>query len=250
MASKAQAQNSGSMLAMISAVLYIASIAGWGFLEYYAISGFDHGERGYDWFIESLSDLGVDYRQVHPLKHYNVTSHRFAAMNYAFFQAGAIFAIGQLVLLYTSRQRITQETTTLRTIRFLLTVLFAGGMVLLGSIHGGPREKFWKIIGWHWNGLTLVAIAGNLNSILSAVVGNQFGRHESNSAFRALSLVLGLGGLYSFYQFLSLPEWDWKTPVGLWQRGSIYPVLAWELLSAISILVSTGAGSSAKPKRA
>ncbi|KXS99745.1 hypothetical protein AC578_10402 [Pseudocercospora eumusae] len=250
MASKAQTQASGSMLAMIPAVLYVASIAGWGFLELYAQSGFEHGERTYDWSIESLSDLGVDYRQVHPLKHYNVTSHRFAAMNYAFFQAGAIFAIGQLILLYTSRKQHTQETTTLRTLRLLLTLFVAGGMVLLGSIHGGPREKFWKIIGWHWNGLTLVATAGNLNSILSAVVGNQLGRHESNGAFRALSLGLGVGGLYSFYQFLSLPEWDWKTPVGLWQRGSIYPVLAWELLSAISILVSAGTCSSSKPKRA
>ncbi|EME78478.1 uncharacterized protein MYCFIDRAFT_80895 [Pseudocercospora fijiensis CIRAD86] len=246
----AHAPTSGSMLVLLPAALYVASVAGWAFLELYAQSGFEHGERRYDWSIESLSDLGVDYRQVHPLKHYNVTSHRFAAQNYNFFQAGAIFAVAQLVLLYASRTRATQHTATLRTFRFLLTLLFAAGMLLLGCIHGGPREKFWKIIGWHWTGLALVSIAGNLNSILSALVATHLGRHESPTAFRALSLGLGMSGLYSFYRFLALPEWDWKTPVGLWQRGSIYPVLAWELLSAISIIVSTSRGGSSKPKRA
>lgn len=251
-ASTSQTQSSGSLIPLVPAILYLASAAGWCFMELYAQSGFEHGSSTYSWTIESLSDLGVDYRQVHPLKHYNVTSHRFAMQNLNFFQAGAVFAVAQLFLLYTTRRRrASQDMAMLRTFRFLLTLLFAGGMVLMGRIHGGPREKFWKIIGWHWTGMTLVAVAGNLNSLLSAVTGNQLGRHESHVVFRSVALALGLGGLYSFYRFMALPEWDYVTPVGLWQRASIYPVLAWELLSAGSIVVATLArGSSSKPKAA
>lgn len=233
---------------LLPALFFLAAAGSWPFFEYYAIQTFDGGYLGYNWAVESLSDLGVDYRQVHPLKHYNVHSHRHASQNFNFQQAGVLFGLAQLYLLYASRRRASQDTAMLRTIRLLLTLAYAGGMVLLGRVHGGPREKHWQIIGWHWTGLTMAALAGGLNSILAGAAVTT-GAHEKSIIYRFLSLALGGATLYSFYRFQTLGTWNLDTKLGLWQRGMIYPVLIWELATAVAVVISNAAASPSKAKR-
>lgn len=237
---------------ILPALFLLAGPLAWPIFEWYSIQGFAHGYDTYDYAIESLSDLGIDYRQVHPLKHYNVQSHRYATINFDFLQAGACFGIAQLLLLWLTRQRVTSQTALIRTLRFVLTLLYVGGMVLFAQIHGGPREKMWKIIGWHWNGLAMAAIAGSLNSILAAAVPGQFHEFERSALYRALSVGLGSAGLYSFYRWaFTLGEWDYQTKLGLWERGCIYPVLIWEAVTGFALLVARFGGSGvAKGKKA
>lgn len=244
-----------SKIYLLSALLFLSAPIAWPILEWYTVQLYDGGVKGYDMRIESLSDLGVDYRQVHPLKHHNVQSWRHEYQNANFLQAGIVFALAQLALLFFSRKRADPSTATMRTARFFLTVIYAGGMILMARIHGGPREKFWKIIGWHWNGMTMVAVAGNLNSILAAAASGQVGDGYANSLlYRAASALLGAFGLSSFFQFLNLGEWDYESQVGLWQRGAIYPVLIWSFLTGVGIIMAilggSGAGKAAvKPKK-
>ena len=246
----AQTVGRPGLLPLIPAILFLLSSIAWLPIESYCHLWFENGLPTYDWKIESLSDLGVDYRQVHELKHYNVTSHAYQYMNANFIQAGVAFALGQLLLIWTTRRNVTTETALLRTIRTALSFLVLGGFVLIATIHGGPRERFWKIIGWHWNGFGLVALAGNLNSFLSSVRANQVGVFEGNQIYRLLSSMLAGLGLYSYYRFNTLGEWDFETPIGLWQRGAVYPILAWELLTGVLLLIETVSGSEAKAKRA
>lgn len=97
----------------------------------------------------------------------------------------------------------------------------------------------------------MAAIAGNLNSIVAAATPTT-GPFEGIVLYRGLSAAFGGAGLYSFWRFQTLGEWDYQTQLGLWQRGMIYPVLAWEALTAVALVLSNVAGGSgvAKGKRA
>lgn len=239
--------SSGRRAPLLPATLFLAAALAWPCLEALAIQGYD-GTVKYSLSIESLSDLGVNYRQVHPLKHHPVTSWMNAYQNFNFMQAGILFGLAHLALLYITRHRATDGNAPLRTIRVLLTLFYAAGMILMGRIRGGPREKHWEIIGWHWTGMTLAAIAGNLNSIIAAAAPNQIGGFDRITSYRALSALLGLFGLYSFFRFQTLGEWDFETQIGRWQRGTIYPVLLWEAVTAGNIIIANRSGEFAKAK--
>ncbi|EME40595.1 hypothetical protein DOTSEDRAFT_90774 [Dothistroma septosporum NZE10] len=217
---------------VIPALLLLASAGTYAYLEYGAWQGYDLGlGNDYDWKIESVSDIGIDYRQVHPLKHYNVTSYRHQWMNAAILQAGVVFAVAQIYLLWSSRHRATQQTALLRTLRLLLAVTYAGGMVLFACVHGGPRERHWEIVGWHWTGLAMAGLAGNLSLVLISIMA--LSEIEKDGLHRLVSSTLGGFGLYCFYRFNTLGEWDYLTQLGLWQRGTLYPVLVWNVATAI-----------------
>ena len=246
----AQTVGKPGMAPMFSAVIFILSSLAWYPLESYCHLWFENGEPTYSHKIESLSDLGVNYRQVHELKHYNVTSYAFNWANGNFIQAGVAFAVAQLFLIYITRRNVTQQTAFLRTCRTVLSCFVLAGFVLFAQIHGGPRERFWKIIGWHWFGFGMIAIAGNLNSFLASARPNQIGGFEDNQIYRFLSSMLAGIGFYSYYRFNTMGEWNYATPIGLWQRGTIYPILAWELLTGVFVVLETFSGSKSKPKKA
>lgn len=232
---------------LLPATLFLVAAIAWPLLEGYTILGYDGCEK-YNFGVESLSDLGVNYRQVHPLKHHPVTSWLNAYQNANFIQAGVFFGLAHLALLYITRHRATSSTANLRTLRALLTFFYAVGMILMGRIRGGPREKHWEIIGWHWTGFTLAAVAGNLNSIIASAVPDQIGGFDRISSYRFLSSLLGGLGLYSFYRFQTLSEWDHETQIGRWQRGAIYPVLIWEAITAGNIIIANRFGEFTKRK--
>ncbi|KAI5363053.1 hypothetical protein Slin15195_G104300 [Septoria linicola] len=240
----AQTVGKSGFLPLLPATLFLLNSLAWLPLESYCHLWFENGLPTYNWKIESLSDLGVNYRQVHELKHYNVTSYAFQYMNANFIQAGVAFALAQLGLIWMTRRNVTTQTAFLRTVRAVLSLFVLGGFVLIGTIHGGPREKFWKIIGWHWFGWGMVAIAGNLNSFLSTVRANQVGAFEGNQIYRLVSSMLAGFGIYSYYRFNTLGVWDFETPIGLWQRGIVYPVLVWELLTGGFMLMDAFSGQA------
>ncbi|PPJ56650.1 hypothetical protein CBER1_01781 [Cercospora berteroae] len=246
----AQAASKKSLAPLFPAAILILSSLAWLPIELYCHLWFEEGLEGYNWKIESLSDLGVNYRQVHELKHYNVVSFAYQWFNGNLYQAGVCFAVAQLSLIFLTRKNVTSETAFLRTARTLLTLFVLLGFSLFATIHGGPRESFWKIIGWHWMGLGLIGVAGNLNSLLSTLKPNQLGQFEGNPVYKLVSSVLAGFGLYSYYRFNALGEWNYETPIGLWQRGTIYPLLAWELLTGIFLVLETFSGPSTKPKKA
>ncbi|KAF2162602.1 hypothetical protein M409DRAFT_68921 [Zasmidium cellare ATCC 36951] len=235
---------------LLPTLLLIAAPLTWPIFEYYSIQGFAHSQPTYNILIESLTDLGINYRQVHELKHYNVTSLRHGTINFLFLLAGTLFGLAQLGLFWGSRHRATtQGLAFVRRLRTVLTLVYVAGMVLFAQVHGGPRERVWKIAGWHWMGLGMAAIAGNLNSILVAAVPAQVHEVERSVVYRVGSGVLGTAGLYSFYRWaFTLGEWNYLTQLGLWERGCFYPVLAWEALAGVAFLVGRFGGGDGVAK--
>lgn len=220
---------------LLPALLLLISPITWFFLEYFAIQGMAHGSPRYDPFIESLTDLGIDYRQVHELKHHNVHSMRHQWMNADFLQLAVAFGVAQAWAVFKEGRKVL--------VRGLLVGMFVLGMGLFALIHGGPRERVWQIQGWHWMGLSLLAVAGNLHSVLVAAAPGGTHEFEGGLVYRSLSLVLGGMGLYSFYRWgFTLGEWDYITPLGTWERGCVYPVVGWMVVTGVAMVVERARG--------
>lgn len=56
-------------------------------------------------------------------------------------------------------------------------------MALMARVRGGPRERHWQILRWHWTGFAPVSVAGTALAVLSAIVGGI----ESKPAYRVVS---------------------------------------------------------------
>ncbi|KAF1821589.1 uncharacterized protein K489DRAFT_411039 [Dissoconium aciculare CBS 342.82] len=223
--------------AILPGLLLIGATASWFFFEFTAIKAYQATDY-YDWAIESISDLSVTYKQVHPLKHHTVVSGRAKFLNFGILLNAALFAAGQLGLLYVTRKGVASSASTARKLRVFLTLLFVSGLTLLVTIHGGPREQKTGLAGWHWNGWSLVAIASSLNSILAGLVPGQIGNSDRDIFYRLLSVALGLWTAYSYYQFQTLTPWNSQTKIGLWQRSIIYPQQAWQAVTGSEIILA------------
>jgi hypothetical protein len=219
------------------ALLLIGSTASWLYFEYTAIKAYS-ATAIYDPSVESISDLSLVYKQVHPLKHHTVHSERAKLLNFGLLLSAALFGAGQLGLLSVTRKLAPASAATARTIRVLLTFSYIIGLAILVNIHGGPREQATGLAGWHWNAWGIVAVAISLNSIVAGLVPGQLGHSDRDIFYRILSVALGLYTAYSYYQFLTLGTWNFRTKIGLWQRSIIYPHLAWQAITGSEIVLA------------
>jgi hypothetical membrane protein len=79
-------------------------------------------------------------------------------------------------------------------------------------------------VPWHGMGAALAIIGGNIAVILG-------GRSSRHRGYRRLSVVLGVVGIAGLVAVVSGAQ-----PAGLVERGSVYPIIAWELASAALLL--------------
>jgi hypothetical membrane protein len=77
---------------------------------------------------------------------------------------------------------------------------------------------------WHLTGAALAILGGNVAVILG-------GRLSAVSAYRRLSVGLGLAGIACLAAVAAGAQ-----PAGLIERGSVYPIVVWELLAAAVLL--------------
>jgi hypothetical protein len=218
-------------------LLLIGATGTWLYFEYTAIKAYQ-ATAFYNFYIESISDLSVVYKQVHPLKHHTVFSERAKFFNFGLLLSAALFGAGQLGLLSATRKSAPASASTARSVRALLTFLYIAGLALLVNIHGGPREQKTGLAGWHWNAWGVVAVASSLNAIVAGLVPGQLGHSDRDIFYRILSVVLGLYTAYSYYRFLTLGTWNFETHIGFWQRSIIYPHLAWQAITGSEIVLA------------
>ena len=99
----------------------------------------------------------------------------------------------------------------------------------------------------------MAGLAGNVCLILVSTMATT-SSIEEDGLYRLVSSALGGFGLYSYYKFSKLGEWDYQTQLGLWQRGTLYPVLFWNVATALFTFGAwMGDGDNAtagKPKKA
>ena len=193
------------MTTRVGALLWIASALAYFLAEAVAAAAVP----GYDYVVDYISALGIPGASPHA-----------TVMNAAFLLQGFCFPAGAVLLARGSRAR--------NALPFLVFAVLNGvGNVLVGVVHGGMGSR------WHLAGAVLAIVGGNL----AVLAGAWLFRHAGRSAvYVAASAVLGGMGL-----FCATALAVEATPIGLWERGSVYPIFMWQALSAVW-LVRRGAG--------
>lgn len=133
-------------------------------------------------------------------------------MNAGFVWQGVLFAVaGVLVFAAGCRGRVP----------FLVLALVHGaGNVLVAFVHGDAPAD-----GSHVAGAGMAIVGGNAAVLVAGM--------SLRGGCRIASVVIGLAGLASL---LALSA---GSPVGLWERGSVYTIIGWELLAATAVFVSS-----------
>ena len=188
----------------LAALLWLLAAAGYLAVEAFAAVALPGYRYGTD-YISTLGDPTVS-----PLA--PLMNAAFAFQGVCFAVAAALFAAGTT----PSRNRLW----------FLVFAIGNGvGNVLIAVVHSGQGNP-WHVIG------AVLAIAGGNGA---ALAGSGI---LTSTAYRATSITLGASGLVCLLVTAAAPS-----QVGAWERGSVYPIFAWQILTAL-VLLRRQAGSA------
>ncbi|MFT2753139.1 DUF998 domain-containing protein [Clavibacter sp. Sh2088] len=178
---------------------------------------------GYSYSANYISDLGVP--EVAEFQGRAIDSPLHAVMNAGFVLQGVLYLVAAVIA--TRALRAGPRRAFLA-----LAVVHAVGITVVGLVHGSASSAA-SGIGWmHVVGAGMAIIAGNAASIVAGVGS---GRVGAARAFRTASVALGVVGLVALVVLQALGGSDVD---GLWERGSVYTVTAWELLTGVAVLVA------------
>jgi hypothetical membrane protein len=166
-------------------------------------------EPDYSYLRSYISDLGV-------------SGPRASLMHMAFYLQGILFLLGALLIVPVPRARSARL--------FLgLVAANAVGNLVVGTVHSGTT---------HVVGAALAIAGGNLAILVgSAVVGAVVGLPW----YRGVSGVIGALGLLclAVLTLSSLAMTARVSAAGVWERGSVYSITMWQLLTAVGLLIGS-----------
>ena len=198
------------------------AVAAWGF-------------SGYSYATHYISDLGVPY----PSEEGRTFDSRLApVMNIGFVVQGVLLPLGVVWAVRGGGLRP-------RGAMLALGALYAVGLLLVATVHGGPREAADGTGVLHVAGAGAAIIAGNVVALVAGRVSRQLGARAS---YRAASTTLGAVGLLSLLMLVVDSGTTAFTllPDGVWERGSVYPINAWQLLTGFALLAAQRGASQAQ----
>lgn len=194
-------------------VIYVAA-------EYVASTAFP----GYSYATNYISDLGVP--EVGVVDGRYLDSPLSWVMNTGFVLQGVFFLIAALLAAraLTRRQRKTTLWVT-------LSALHAFGIVLVAAVPGSQQAIQSGMAVFHGVGAAFAIICGNL----AAAAG---GFAIGGRGFRGFSIAIAEVGLLSLAGLLAHNALGMAAVAdGLWERGSVYTIIAWELVAGIALIV-------------
>ncbi len=159
---------------------------------------------------------------------------RFAyLMNGAFYLQGALLFAGAVLLARAARRRAV--------LFMLFTLAAAVGFFLVATVHGGSPLAEGNGMQWHTAGALLAFIGGNAAIVAgSATVARCV---EGRWWYRTVSLLIAAAGFIAFFSLANYNVWgDRYAPVGITERIPVYSVLAWQLFSAVVLLIRPARG--------
>jgi hypothetical membrane protein len=185
------------------AALWIAAAVGYLILEAIAAAGF---VPSYSYTRNYISDLGAN-------------APRAGVMHAAFGLQGILFFLGALLIVGTPESRRARTFLGLMAANSL-------GNIAIAIVHGGAV---------HRAGAALAIVGGNLAIAAgSAVVVTVGARHWYR---RASTLVAALGLLCLLMLLVnSATGTDNLLPDGAWERGSVYSITLWQLVTGAYLL--------------
>jgi len=196
------------------AALWVVAAVGYLILEAVAAASF---EPGYSYMRNYISDLGVDAGELHGRM---IDSPRGYLMQIAFFGQGILFFAGALLIVGFPDSR--------RARTFLgLVAANAVGNIVVGTVHSG------KV---HVVGAALAIVGGNTAILAGSAIVGLVGRHRW---YRNISKSIAALGLLSLVMLMvnSATMKSNLLPDGAWERGSVYSITLWQLLTAACLLI-------------
>jgi hypothetical membrane protein len=177
---------------------------------------------GYSYAHHYISDLGV------PASNSAVGSPLAAVMNLGLVHQGLLFITA------AGFARRGMPAGRGRSLFLALAVVHGAGTALVGIVHSGAEG----VAALHGAGAAMAIVGGNLAVITAGTVA---GRSVLPRWFRAVSTALGIAGLTSVIVLLvnaaaGRPFLD----DGVWERGAVYTVNAWEFTVAAAVLATRG----------
>jgi hypothetical protein len=199
------------------AALWVVAAVGYLVLEAIAAAGF---EPAYNYARDYISDLGLPSGRL--VRGRTVYSSRAYLIHAAFYLQGILFLLGASLIVGVPDNRRARV--------FLGTVAGnAVGNIVIGTVHSGTV---------HIDGAVLAIVGGNA-AILTGP--NAIEALADWRWYRLASKVLANFG-FSSMTMLMINSAAAKTvllPDGAWERGSVYSITAWQLLTAACLLTRT-----------
>jgi len=198
----------------IGAALWVVAAVGYLVLEAVAATGF---RPGYSYARDYISELGVSSGGlVHGRM---IDSPRAYLIHTAFYLQGILFFAGALLIVGFPDSRRA---------RLFLSLVAANavGNIVVGTVHSG------KV---HVGGAALAIVGGNTAILAgSAVLGTVGGRRW----YRGISTLVAALGLLCLIMLMvnSATTKANLLPDGAWERGSVYSITIWQLLTAACLL--------------
>lgn len=213
----------GRLCAVGAAVLWITAGAAYIVLEAVAAVRF---RPYYSYADNYISDLGVTSPTV--LHGRLVDSPMAYLMNTALYLQGSFFLLGAILLVCAIRPRKAGLFVS-------LAALNAVGNALVGTVHSGPGPDTNGTAWLHGAGAVGAIAGGNL----AILVGSAFVRKAGAPQwYRAVSLGLAVVGLLSFTMLvIDLTTGPGRLlPDGVWERGSVYSIIGWQILTGAYVI--------------
>lgn len=207
------------------AVLWLLAGIGWLTGEAVTASAFP----AYNYATNYISDLGVP--DVGPFQGRAIDSPLSAVMNTTFIGQGVLFALAGLLVARAAR---SVSHRAWRVVAVLVVAHFVG-MTLVGLFHGSQASVDDGAIVLHVLGAAVAIVSGNVVAIVAGASSRAVGAPR---AYRIASVVLGIVGIVSLVMLLVDSGSTAITvfPDGVWERASVYTIVAWELLSGAVLL--------------
>ena len=160
------------------------------------------GVESYSYLNDYISELGVS-----------------GLMNRAFMLHGVLFLIGAVLVVRSVELGWTGRAFV------VAAAVNALGNVGVGGFPSGTAA--------HVTGAGMAIIGGNVAVILGALGSRSLG---AGQWFRRAGVTLGAVGLLCLAVLVIDGVNGASLPVGLVERGAVYPIIAWELLAGVTIL--------------
>ena len=174
----------------------------------------------YNYLSNFISDLGVSEAQIYDGR--DVNSPLAWVMNTGFVLEGVLFLTGALLLADLFAERV-------RTLFVAFAILHGVGIVLVGLF-----DETSEVALLHGGGAYLSIIFGNL----AAVVAGLSWKHLNLPRwFGIVSVALPILGLLSEAMLIS--NLTSESLDGLWERGGVYSVTAWQITFGLVIVAAS-----------
>jgi len=185
--------------------------------------------RGYSYATNYISDLGVP--EVSMFEGRTIDSPLSAVMNFAFIAQGLLLVAGVILAVRAAGLRGAGRGWIVA-----VSIAHGIGMLLVGIFHGSEVNIANGFIILHVLGATIAIVTGNVVAILAGVQSRRVG---APSWYRVVSVALGIIGLISLVMLVIVKTTTFPAlPEPVWERGAVYTITAWELMTGITLFAS------------